>query len=86
MAQEFLDGPQVPAALEQVAGKRVSEHVRMDLQAQASGLGLFGKQALNRSTGQTLATLIDKEGWLIEPFWPPGQDCRSLWKPGLQGL
>ena len=76
--QEFLHGPQIPTALQQMAGKRVSKHVRVDLEAKTGGLGLFGELTLNRPTRQTLTALIDEESRLVRLGWLPSQNTGSL--------
>ena len=55
MAQQFLHGPQICAAFEQVRRKTVTQDMRRDLLQNACLLAVFGDQALDGPGGQRLA-------------------------------
>ena len=52
MAQQLLHGPQVARGLQHVAGKRMSQHVRMDVLWQAPSLGQRIHPQLYRTVAQ----------------------------------
>ena len=61
MAQQFLHGPQVPAGLQQVAGKTVPQHVRMHRGGQPGLLAAGFKALPDTLRCQAGAVLADEE-------------------------
>src|SRR5450631_2166826 len=68
VSQQFLDAAQIRAGFEQMAGKRVPEHVRMHMhfQAHAPSPGIHSK--LNRTRRETPSAAADEYGGAVAPL------------------
>src|SRR5512133_1964307 len=73
VAEQFLHRAQVAAGLQQVAGERMAQHVRMHRRAQARLLAALTQALPDRLGAQAGAVAPDKERGLnaaIGPRWP----------------
>src|SRR5262245_55668342 len=61
MAEQFLNGPQVGAVIQQVRGKGMSQRVRTGTGRESSPLAMFFDQQLHATRAETTTTMIHKE-------------------------
>ena len=62
VSQQFLHRAQVAAGLQQMAGKGVAQHVRMDLASQAPVAGEFAQPLLHAARADARAAAAEKQG------------------------
>ena len=70
VAEEFLDGAEIGAGIEEMSGKGVSEGVRRGATHDIGVEQALLEIALDTAGGQSAAAMIEKE-WLLLPRSPP---------------
>jgi len=62
MAKQLLDGPQITAGFEDMRGKGVAQHMRVNGLIEPLATGQLAEPSLDAAMGQPLAPAADKKG------------------------